>query len=124
VHEIDGRGEAALPARGPLGGETGPDGRAAPAGEIDLYCARLGDAEIARLISILVLPAVEGSEAASILVRSAAARLVRADAGALPARASSALAAAVAAVASRGSTPLPGSVASARGLRVWRPPSR
>ncbi|HSN92524.1 MAG TPA: hypothetical protein VLS93_14930 [Anaeromyxobacteraceae bacterium] len=101
--EIEGRGEA-------------------PAGEVDLYCQRLGDAEIARLLSIVVIPAVEGSEAAATLVRSAAARLVRADGGALPTRASGALAAAVAAVASR--TPVPAAVAPGRAVRVWGPPSR
>jgi hypothetical protein len=108
--------------------ETGPRGpafaEASAQREIDLYCERLGDAELARLLSILVVPAVEGSEIATTLVRSAVARLVRADAGALPTRASSALAAAVAAVASRTPTPLPAAVASGRGLRVWRPPSR
>lgn len=94
---------------------------AEPSREIELQLARLGDAEVARLLSIVVLPAVQGSEAAATLVRSAVARLVRADAGALPTRASSALAAAVAAVAARSPTPLPAAV---RALRVWRLPSR
>jgi hypothetical protein len=100
--------------------ESGP--RDLPAAEIALQCARLGDAEVARLLSSALLPALQGQEPAATLVRSAVARLVRADAGALPTRASTALAAAVAAVAAR--TPAPIVPAGPRALRVWRPPTR
>jgi hypothetical protein len=99
--------------------ENGP-GRP-PAREIDLHFARLGDADVARLLSVVILPGLEGSEVAATLVRSAVARLVRADAGALPSRASSALAAAVAAMAARTPAPTP---AAARTPRIWRLPPR
>jgi hypothetical protein len=124
VHEFEGPGDAAFPARSAPGGETGRHGSAGSGREVAAYCARLGDAEIATLLTLVVLPAVEGSAVAATLVGSAAARLARADAGAIPERAAGALAAAFAAVASRTPTPLPAALTPGRGLRVWRPPSR
>ncbi len=76
--------------------------------EMDAYCARLGDAELARLLSLIVLPVVEQAGAARALVQSAIARLVRADGDAVPPPTSDALLAAIKAVCARGgAVPLP-----------------
>jgi hypothetical protein len=75
------------------------------ASELDLYFARLGDAQVARLLALVALPALSGPGPASKLVRSAIARLVRADAGELSGRAAQAVPAAVAAMAAP--TPAP-----------------
>jgi len=82
--------------------------RAGRDAEMDAYCARQGDAEIARLLVLVVLPAIERSGGARALLESAIARLVRADEGALTVPAAEALCAAVKAVSTRGAAlPLP-----------------
>ncbi|HUL58417.1 MAG TPA: hypothetical protein VLU43_04040 [Anaeromyxobacteraceae bacterium] len=70
--------------------------------ELDAYCARQGDAEIARLLALVLLPAVEQTGGARALVHSAIARLVRADEGELSVPAAGAVCTAVKAVSARG----------------------
>jgi hypothetical protein len=52
-------------------------------GDLELEFSRLGDAQVARLLALVGLPALSARGPARRLVRSAIARLVRADGGAL-----------------------------------------
>ncbi len=81
--------------------------RGAREAEMDAYCARQGDAEIARLLALVLLPVVEQAGGPRALLQSAIARLVRADDGELPAGAAESLCAAVKAVSLRGALPIP-----------------
>ena len=81
--------------------------RGAREDELDLYLARLGDPEIARLLALVVLPALSRGGTARRLVTAAVARLVRADRGGLAPRAASALTQAVDAVCARQGAPSP-----------------
>ena len=66
----------------------------------------MGDAEVARLLALAALPAADGTSRLRALVRSAIARLVRADAGALAAPGVRAVSSAVEAVCARGGAPV------------------
>lgn len=87
---------------------------------MDAYCARLGDAEVARLLSLILLPAVAEAGAARALLQSAVARLVRADGDPIPPPTADALLAAVRAVCARGgAVPLP--LFEPGAVRIGRP---
>jgi hypothetical protein len=76
-------------------------GQADLAATVEDFCAHQGDAEIARLLALMVLPRFAGHAAARALLESAIARLVRADADPLPVTAVEALTSAVQAVCAR-----------------------
>jgi hypothetical protein len=76
-------------------------GHAELAVSVEDFCARQGDAEIARLLALVVLPGFADRAAPRALLESAIARLVRADAEPLPVSAMEALTSAVQAVCAR-----------------------